>query len=376
MNRILLLVAGWVGRGVALRLSTLRSPKVAEILALRERIDRLRAENEILRSRLLKIESYRRPHFQPWQRLAILWHRTRYGMSLEATAQAFVISRQAILNWMKDIHSKVPRLVQARVPMNSVPDLVREITHHLRRQWPRWGTRRMAGVLARLGLKASRTSLQRILRQPPPKKPRRVGGARPRHPLQATRAGHVYVLDFTQISGFFRSIAVGAVIDVFTRQVLAIRIWSKEPSAASTTRLLQRAFDAGGRPTWVISDRGRQFRSRRFRNFLGRAGIQKRYAALGDADLSKIDRFWRTMKEECGRGFLLFKPVRRLQRELGSYTLWYNTERPHYGLNHRSPGDAERGSPLPDRKFTSGKLEVRYMSGNRHLPVFRLRDAS
>src|SRR5258708_5731380 len=88
MSRILLLVAGWVGRGVAFRLSTLRRPKVAEILALRERIDRLRAENEILRSRLLKIESYRRPHFQPWQRLAILWHRARYGMSLDATAQS------------------------------------------------------------------------------------------------------------------------------------------------------------------------------------------------------------------------------------------------------------------------------------------------
>ena len=188
MNRILLVVAGWVGRGGALLLLSLRSPKVAEIPALRERIERLRAENELLRSRLLKIESYRRPHFQPWQRLAILWHRSRNGMSLEATAQVFVISRQAILNWMKDIHSNVPRLVQARAPLNALPDLIREITHHLRRQWPRWGTRRMAGVLARLGLKASRTSLQRILRQPPPKKPRRTGGARSRRPLQATRS--------------------------------------------------------------------------------------------------------------------------------------------------------------------------------------------
>src|SRR5258708_33036168 len=271
MSRILLLVAGWVGRGVAFRLSTLRRPKVAEILALRERIDRLRAENEILRSRLLKIESYRRPHFQPWQRLAILWHRSRYGMSLEATAQAFVISRQAILNWMKDIHGQVPRLVQPRAPLNALPDLIREITHHLRRQWPRWGTRRMAGVLARLGLKASRTSLQRILRQLPPKAPRRTGGARSRTPVQATRSGQVYVLDFTQVSGFFRSIAVGAVIDVFTRKVLAIRTWHKEPGAASTTRLLQKAFDVGGQPTWVISDRGRQFRPRQFRNSLEQA---------------------------------------------------------------------------------------------------------
>src|SRR5258708_39214873 len=125
MSRILLLVAGWVGRGVAFRLSTLRRPKVAEILALRERIDRLRAENEILRSRLLKIESYRRPHFQPWQRLAILWHRARYGMFREATAETCVISRHASLNWENDIHSKVPRLVQATAPINSLPGPLR-----------------------------------------------------------------------------------------------------------------------------------------------------------------------------------------------------------------------------------------------------------
>jgi hypothetical protein len=82
------------------------------------------------------------------------------------------------------------------------------------------------------------------------------------------------------------------------------------------------------------------------------------------------------MKEECGGGLLLFKPLRRLQRDLECYIFWYHTERPHFGLNHRSPADAEYGSPLPDRKFTSGKLEVRHLSGNRRLPIVRLRDAA
>jgi hypothetical protein len=48
------------------------------------------------------------------------------------------------------------------------------------------------------------------------------------------------VIDFTTLRGMFRSVVVGAVIDVFTRQVLAIHVWPKEPDAASTTRLLQR----------------------------------------------------------------------------------------------------------------------------------------
>jgi transposase InsO family protein len=233
----------------------------------------------------------------------------------------------------------------------------------------------MAGVLARLGLQASRTSVQRILKHPPPKKPpRKTGGSS--HPVKAIRPGHVYVLDFTQIGGFFRSVAVGAVIDVFTRQVLAIRVWPREPGAASTTKLLQRAFDCSGRPAWVISDRGRQFRSNRFKGFLHRAGTRRRYVALGDANLSKIDRYWKTMKEEYGRGLLLFRPIRRLQKDLENYVQWFNTERPHLGLNHRSPEDVASGATLPSRRFCSGRLEVRYQNGDHELPIFRLRDAA
>jgi putative transposase len=217
--------------------------------------------------------------------------------------------------------------------------------------------------------------VQRILSHPPPQKPpRKTGGVS--RPVKAIRPGHVYVLDFTEIRGFFRSIAVGAVIDVFTRRVLAIRVWPREPGAASTTRLLQKAIDRGGRPAWVISDRGRQFRSRRFRGFLSRAGIRRRYVALGDANLSKIDRFWKSMKEEYGRGLLLLRPIRRLQRDLENYIRWFNTERPHLGLNHQSPEDVAADATLPSRKIRSGRLEVRYLNGDHELPIFRLRDAA
>jgi putative transposase len=206
------------------------------------------------------------------------------------------------------------------------------------------------------------------------KPPRKTGG--PSHPVKAIRPGHVYVLDFTEIRGFFRSVAVGAVIDVFTRRVLAIRVWPREPGAASTTRLLQKAIDRGGRPAWVISDRGRQFRSRRFRGFLTQAGIRRRYAALGDANLSKIDRFWRSMKDEVGRGLLLFQPTQRLQKKLEDYARWFNTERPHVGLNHRTPEDVVSGATLPSRNIRSSRLEVRFLNGDRELPIFRLRDAA
>ncbi len=110
--------------------------------------------------------------------------------------------------------------------------------------------------------------------------------------------------------------------------------------------------------------------------FWDSTGIRRRYAALGDANLSKIDRFWRSMKDEVGRGLLLFQPIQRLRKKLEDYVRWFSMERPHVGLNQRSPEDVASGAKLPSRKIRSGRLEVRFLNGDRELPIFRLHDAA
>lgn len=84
-----------IGRRAALHAR--RSP-AAELDALRERIARLEAENALLRARLERLHPRRRPRYRPWERLAILWHRGRYGLSISATARAFVVSVQTIVD--------------------------------------------------------------------------------------------------------------------------------------------------------------------------------------------------------------------------------------------------------------------------------------
>lgn len=136
--------------------------------ALRDEIEKLRAENDLFRARLRRLAPHQRPHFRPWERLQVLAHRFQHGMSIEATATAFVLERQSVVNWIRDAEKDVVRLVHAREPLNKLPDLVREISWFLKREWPRWGSRRIAGVLARLRVQASRTSVQRFLRRSPP----------------------------------------------------------------------------------------------------------------------------------------------------------------------------------------------------------------
>jgi putative transposase len=314
----------------------------------------------------------RRPHYKPWQRLAALWHAARYGLSVEAAARAFVVTRQTIINWRRDVRKGLTRLVQARAPLNRLPDLVEEIARRLRREWPRWGTRRIAGLLARLGLQASRTTVQRMLRFRRPRGRPAVartgaGSLVPKRPL------HMVFIDFTRVRSLFRTVWIGAVVDSFSRKVLAIRSCTT-PSAAIACALVREAIHRWGRPTWVIADRDIAFTSGRFTRLLRRHGIRRRFGAIGRKTTpARIERFWRTLKAEYAWGLFLYRPLKTIDRDLSRYAEWFNRERPHEGLRLRTPDDAyfER-KLLPARRMERGELTVRFLQGDRRLPILRI----
>ena len=371
----LLLISRWIGQAHdhwRVRTAS-RRPLAAEIDLLHERLEQLRGENEILRTRLLRLAPRRRPRFRPWQRLQILLHASRYALSTRATARTFLITVQTLTNWRKDAARGLKELVCTREPMNRLPDLVEQITRYLKTEWSGWGSRRIAGILARLGLKGSRTSVQRTLRRPGPPRPAKKAGVR-RGSIRARRPGHVWIVDFTTVKSLFRSVVVAAVIDAFSRKVLAVRVSPCEPDAAFACRLMDEAIDRHGKPRWVVSDRGSQFTAKRFRRYLRRRRIFRRYAHVGNANLARIDRFWRTLKEEYARGLFLYRPIRTLERDLGRYALWHSRWRPHGGLGGITPDEIHAGKPRHRlRAVQEGELEVSHQGGDRRLPVFRLR---
>ena len=126
-----------------------RRPLSGKIAVLEERVEQLEAENRLLRARFLRVPGLRRPHYRRHERLEILWHAARYGMSVTATADAFCLTRQTILNWRAVMRRKDAWLL---LPIRGLPELVYELVHRLKREWPAWGTRRIAGQLARLGV--------------------------------------------------------------------------------------------------------------------------------------------------------------------------------------------------------------------------------
>ena len=175
----------------------------------------------------------------------------------------------------------------------------------------------------------------------------------------------------------FRSVVVGAVIDAFSRKVLAIRVSPGEPDAAFAVRLMNEAIDRHGKPRWIVSDKGTQFTAKQFRKYLRKRRICRRYARVGDATLARIDRFWRTLKEEYARSLFIYRPIRTLERDLARYALYHSKWRPHGGLGGITPDEVHAGKERRGlRVIRKGRLQVRHLDGDRGLQVFRLRRAA
>jgi putative transposase len=186
------------------------------------------------------------------------------------------------------------------------------------------------------------------------------------------------MIDFTRLGGIVRPTFVGAVIDAFSRRVLAIGFLRREPDSRFAVRLLRRALARHGAPTWLVSDKDRALRNKLVNGVLRRHGIRRRYGAVGrKGSIAVIERFWRSLKQEYVNGLFLYRPKAAIETRLWRYAHWYNEARPHQGLRQRTPDEVYRGrSSTAPRDVSRGVLRVRFLGGDRRLPILRLADAA
>ena len=270
-----------------------RRPLSGKVAVLEEQAQRLRAECALLRARMRRIRPMRRPHHRRSERIEILWHAARYRLSIAETAAAFCVTRQTITNWRRDLERDAPACLPR---IGTVGELVSELVLRLKAEWPDWGTRRIAGRIARLGVKVSRSSVQRILRRGPrgPIEPAPAVTGSHGRVLLAKRPGRIWMIDFTRIGGVVRPLWVGAVIEAYSSRVLAIASVRGAPTAAFALRLLRRAMRENDIPRWLLSDQDPVLRARTVQRLLTKHGIFRHYGAVGKSgSISLIERFWR-----------------------------------------------------------------------------------
>src|SRR5207249_5363351 len=105
---------------------------------------------------------------------------------------------------------------------------------------------------------------------------------------------------------------VAIVVDHFSRRVMGVAVFTKEPSSKQVRTLLDRAIAiAGAGPRHLITDQGIQFTAKGFGRWCRRLDIKQRFGAVGKfGSIAIIERVIRTLKSECTRR-LVFVPFRR-----------------------------------------------------------------
>jgi transposase InsO family protein len=140
--------------------------------------------------------------------------------------------------------------------------------------------------------------------------------------------------------------------------------------------LVRRVAKQFGKPRFVITDHGTQFR-RQFGTAMKKTGIIPVQARVRAPFLNgKIERTFRIW----WRLVLTGLTQRGIQRRLDDFGAWYNESRPHSALQGRAPQEAWQGYVLPRpvpiraRDQRQPQIEVRrtHYRGDPRLPVLEI----
>jgi putative transposase len=157
--------------------------------------------------------------------------------------------------------------------------------------------------------------------------------------LAVTRPDQVWAMDITYIPMARGFVYLAAVVDWFSRRVLAWRL-SITMEAAFCVEVLEDALTRYGRPDIFNTDQGSQFTSSVFVGALAGKGIAISMDGKGAwRDNVFVERLWRTIKYE--EVYLrAYDTVSDARASLGRYLEFYNTRRPHSSLDRQTPDRA------------------------------------
>lgn len=217
-------------------------------------------------------------------------------------------------------------------------------------EYPFAGSRMLRGLLTVEGFKIGRQhvttlmkhmSVEALYRKPNTSKPAPGHKIYPYllRNLQVTRPNQVWAMDITYIPMARGFVYLAAVVDWFSRRVLAWRL-SITLEAGFCTEALEEALARHGRPDIFNTDQGSQFTSTEFTGILIRNGIAISMDGRGAwRDNIFVERVWRSVKYE--EVYLrAYATVSDARSSIARYFGFYNSRRPHSSLDRQTPDTA------------------------------------
>jgi putative transposase len=221
---------------------------------------------------------------------------------------------------------------------------------HLHLDFPFAGSRMLRDLLTAEGFKIGRQhvttlmkhmSVEALYRKPNTSKPAPGHKIYPYllRNLQVTRPNQVWAMDITYIAMARGFVYLAAVVDWFSRRVLAWRL-SITLEVGFCTEALEEALARHGRPDIFNTDQGSQFTSAEFTGILIQNGIAISMDGRGAwRDNIFVERVWRSVKYE--EVYLrAYATVSDARASIGRYLGFYNSRRPHSSLDRQTPDTA------------------------------------
>ena len=214
---------------------------------------------------------------------------------------------------------------------------------------PFYGSRKMQVWLHGQGYAVNRKRVQRLMRL------MGIEGLNPRgatsrpHPkhkkypyllrtLDVVRANQVWATDITYIPMARGFVYLIAIVDWFSRRVLAWRL-SNTLDTGFCIGALDEALRRWGTPEIFNTDQGAQFTADEFLAVLKANEVQISMDGKGRwMDNVFVERLWRSVKYE--EVYLhAYSDVAEAKRRIGDYLAFFNDERPHQALGYCTPSE-------------------------------------
>jgi putative transposase len=292
---------------------------------------------------------------------------------------------QVKAKWPHVSERRVCELVgAARSSLRYVPKqagvATRELVRATAMKHPRFGHRRITEVLSKeLDRPVSRRNVQRIMKSEQLQvrtRRRRKWTARPTPKQQQySRADQMWAMDFVSewSVGVKRQLRILAIVDCATREALALQANYSMPSSR-VVEILEGLRRQGRRPAEIRVDNGPEFIGSKFVIWCQKNGIRISYIEPGKPmQNGYAESFNGRLRDECLNGHY-FLDANDAQRKLNLWRWEYLHDRPHSGLNGRTPAEvaALQGVRVPFASSILDKAKPHRRQGN---PTGELRSA-
>ena len=301
----------------------------------------------------------RQRHFYPvdYKLKAVKMH-LEDGTSQDIIARQMGVAQSSMVRWVSLYRyggvAALARKNSRKKFSGKIPAAVKERIVAMKRAEPHDGTHRISDLLKRMFfMKASHETVRRVLHKeallPPTVKPK-AKAKRAVSNVALDDEGGSYVKgphlmwqsDISVITWRKQSIYLIGFIDDFSRFITGLGLYMTQ-KADNVLEVLRRAATEYKAPAEMLTDNGRQYTSWR-----GKVQFEKEMVRMQIRHIrsqphhpqtqGKIERFWKTIKEEFFSR-TLFDGFEDMQNRTKLWIQYYNFKRPHQGIGGLCPAD-------------------------------------